>query len=54
MAKKTESAPIELSNHEKMLIRRIARMIRKGETERKTRIEREDAEDNKYRRKIVK
>lgn len=54
MTKKTESKPIELTNHEKMIIRKLARAIKRGELERKARIEREDAEDNKYRRKIVK
>lgn len=52
--KKTESAPIELNNHEKLLIRKLAREIKRAEMERKARIEREDAEDNQYRRKIVK
>jgi len=52
--KKTESAPIELNNHEKLLIRRLAKAIKRGELERKARIERENAEDNQYRRKIVK
>ena len=52
--KKSESEPIELNNHEKLLIRRLAREIRRAELERKARIEREDAEDNQYRRKIVK
>lgn len=52
--KKTESEPIELNNHEKMLIRKLARMIRKGETARAKQIKQEDKEDEKYRRKIVK
>lgn len=52
--KKSESEPIELNNHEKLLIRRLAKEIRRAELERKARIEREDAEDNQYRRKIVK
>lgn len=52
--KKTESAPIELNNHEKLLIRRLAKAIERGELERKARIEREDAEDNKYIKRIVK
>lgn len=50
--KKTESAPIKFNNHEKMLIRRIVRFYR--EIDRKARIKKEDAEDEKYRRKIVK
>lgn len=52
--KKTESKPIELTNHEKMLIRRIAKFIRRGEIDRKAIIEKEDAEDAPFRRKIVK
>lgn len=52
--KKTESEPIELNNHEKMVIRKLAKEIKRAEIERKARIEREDAEDNQYRRKIVK
>lgn len=52
--KKTESAPIELNNHEKMLIRRLAKIIRKGETARAKQIKQEDKEDAPFRRKIVK
>ena len=52
--KKTDSAPIELNNHEKLLIRRLAKIIRKGETARAKQIKQEDKEDEKFRRKIVK
>lgn len=52
--KKTKSEPIELNNHEKMLIRKLARMIRKGETARAKQIKQEDKEDAPFRRKIVK
>lgn len=52
--KKSESAPIELNNHEKMLIRKLARMIRKGESTRAKQIKQEDKEDAPFRRKIVK
>lgn len=52
--KKTESEPIKLNNHEKLLIRRLAREIKRAEIERKARIERENAEDNQYIKRIVK
>jgi hypothetical protein len=52
--KKTEPEPIELNNHEKMLIRKLARMIKRGETTKAKQIEQEDKEDAPFRRKIVK
>lgn len=54
MTKKTESKPIELTNHEKMMIRRLARLIKRDERKRKAIIEQEDAEDAPFRRKIIK
>ena len=54
MTKKTELTPIELNNHERLLIRRIAKFIKRGEIDRKAIIEKEDAEDAPFRRKIVK
>ena len=57
--KKTESEQIQLTNHEKNMLRKLARsfeQVEKARQEwaRKAIIKREDKEDEKYRRKIVK
>lgn len=57
--KKTESERIQLTNHEKNMLRKLARSfaeVEKARQEwaRKAIIKREDKEDEKYRRKIVK
>lgn len=57
--KKTEPERIQLTNHEKNMLRKLARsfeQVEKARQEwtRKAIIKREDKEDEKYRRKIVK
>ena len=57
--KKTESEQIQLTNHEKNMLRKLARSFEqvektRQEWARKAIIKREDKEDEKYRRKIVK
>lgn len=53
--KKTESEPIQLTNHEKNMLRKLARQFAQNEkNKRKAIIMQEDKEDEKYRRKIVK
>lgn len=52
---KTESEQIQLTNHEKNMLRNLARQFAQNEkNKRKAIIMQEDAEDEKYRRKIVK
>lgn len=56
---KTESERIQLTNHEKNMLRKLARSFAEVEKARqewakKAIIKQEDAEDEKYRRKIVK
>lgn len=57
--KKTESERIQLTNHEKNMLRKLARSFEQIEKARqewakKAIIKKEDAEDAPYRRKIVK
>lgn len=57
--KKTESEQIQLTNHEKNMLRKLARSFEQIEKARqewakKAIIKQEDKEDEKYRRKIVK
>lgn len=57
--KKTESERIKLTNHEKNMLRKLARSFEQIEKARqewakKAIIKQEDKEDEKYRRKIVK
>lgn len=57
--KKIESEQIQLTNHEKNMLRKLARSFEQVEKARqawakKAIIKQEDKEDEKYRRKIVK
>ena len=59
MMKKSESPKIQLTNHEKHMLRKLAKGHEdikrvRSDWERKCRIKREDEEDAPFRRKIVK